>query len=114
VTLTLKGRLCDCSPEEPHELVIGKLAGNTFYSFAESLRHQALVKVAGESDRRLAVRRLYDEPQQNVLAPFIAFADDVLIKIAQALDLKTEEIYVNQPPNHTAVFPFLLFDESEN
>ena len=107
----LKDRLCNCTPDELHEFVTGRCAGNIFYTFAETLRHQALIRAAGELDLQSAVRKLYDEPRNAVLDPFEAFADDILLKIAENLDLKTEEVTVESPVDPKTIRPFLFFPE---
>jgi hypothetical protein len=109
----LKGRLCSCPPGELHEFIAGQTYGNVFYKFAEDLRYHAIVRVTGETDLQNAVRRLYDEPRHAVMHPFEDFADDVLFKIAQGLDMKMEEVSVDSPIDPKMLQPFLLFPELE-
>ncbi len=109
----LKGRLCSCAPNELHEFIIGETYGNTFYKFAEDLRHNAIVRAIGGKNIQEAIAKLYDEPRQSALLPFETFADDVLFKIASELDLKREEVLVESPSDPKTLRPFLLFPEVE-
>jgi len=109
----LKGQLCSCAPNELHEFIIGETYGNTFYKFAEDLRHNAIVRAIGGKNIQEAIAKLYDEPRQSALLPFETFADDVLFKIASELDLKREEVRVESPSDPKMLRPFLLFPEVE-
>jgi len=109
----LKGRLCNCPPDELHEFIVGQTCGNTFYKFAEDLRQHAIVRAIGASNIREAAAKLYDEPRQCALRPFETFADDVLFKIAEDLDLNIKEANIPEPLDPRSLRPFLLFPEAE-
>ena len=101
--------VCNCSGV--HEFVTGKNRGNTFYKFAEDVRHNAIIRGIGGKNIQEAAAKLYDEPRRCALSPFETFADEVLRQIAEELDLKIEETHVAEPPDHKSLRPFLLFHE---
>jgi hypothetical protein len=115
----LKRRLCNCPPDQLREFIAGRISGNTFYKFAEELRYIAIIHAieGGDMEKavsRGAITRLYDEPQQKALLPFERFADAVLFKIAEELDLKREDANTREPADPKSLRPFLWFPEPES
>jgi hypothetical protein len=78
------------------------------------VRYNTIVRAIGGKNIQEAVVKLYDEPRQLALHPFETFADEVLLKIAEELDLKSKEVDVAEPPDHKSLRPFLLFPEQRN
>ena len=83
------------------------------------MRYIAIIRAIEGGDiekavSRGAITKLYDEPQQKALLPFETFADAVLFKIAEGLDLKREDANIGEPADPKSLRPFLWFPEPES
>ncbi|HEY4271883.1 MAG TPA: hypothetical protein VGM65_07745 [Candidatus Udaeobacter sp.] len=108
----LKHVLMMIEATEDHEFVTGKLGGNVFYGFAETVRNQAMTCATGEVDDVSKVRRFYKEPFR-VHRHLVKFSDAVLRETARDFGIQREVIETTAVIDPADVPSLIFMDENK-